>query len=267
MEFLSCLLVQVGQVVDDVGILRSDLRVSAVVNQLLHRTLDGVAQLLIAGAEGNAVLLGAQLLVEDGEAGVFLRIRSRHGLVDDHGVHGAAAQLGEALEEAVTGRELAEGLGQTLKVAALGQEGLAGGAQLHGHVLAGQIRGGLDVAAFLDHDDLRVIVVGLGEHIAGILHAVEDGHAGPDTVALFGIELHQLLIPVHTKDLQVPAEQIAGGLSDLHVKAGVLAVVAQIAERRVFRIDAHNKGLLSVGSGVAVVLLAAGAQRQAESAI
>ena len=48
MEFLSCLLVQVGQVVDDVGILRSDLRVSAVVNQLLHRTLDGVAQLLIA---------------------------------------------------------------------------------------------------------------------------------------------------------------------------------------------------------------------------
>ena len=41
-------------------------------------------RLLIAGAEGNAVLLGAQLLVEDGEAGVFLRIRSRHGLVDDH---------------------------------------------------------------------------------------------------------------------------------------------------------------------------------------
>ena len=136
MEFLSCLLVQVGQVVDDVGILRSDLRVSAVVNQLLHRTLDGVAQLLIAGAEGNAVLLGAQLLVEDGEAGVFLRIRSRHGLVDDHGVNGAAAQLGEALEEAVTGRELAEGLGQALQIAALGQQGLAGGADLAGKNVA-----------------------------------------------------------------------------------------------------------------------------------
>ena len=65
-EFLSCLLVQVGQVVDDVGILRSDLRIGPVFDQLLHRTLNGVAQLLIAGAEGNAVLLGAQLLVEDG---------------------------------------------------------------------------------------------------------------------------------------------------------------------------------------------------------
>ena len=215
--------------------------------------------LLVIGAEGDAVLLGAQLLGENGEAGVLIGIGGSNRLIYDDGIHGAAAQLSEALEEAVTGRELAEGLGQALKVAALGQEGLAGGAQLHGHVLAGQIRGGLDVAAFLDHDDLGVIIVGGGESVAGFLHAVEDGHAGPNAIALFSIQLRQLLLPVDGEDLHLPAQLIAGRLGNLNVKAGVAAVIAQVAEGRILGIDADRKDLLAVG--VVIDLLAAAGQQ------
>ena len=123
--WISHLFIQVGQVVDDVGVLRGDLGIGAVIDQLLHRVLDGVAQLLITGTEGNAVLLRAQLLAEDGEAAVFLRIVGGDRLVDDHGVNGAAAQLGEALEEAVAGGELAEGLGQALQTDCLALSSIA----------------------------------------------------------------------------------------------------------------------------------------------
>ena len=48
------LLVQEQQVVDDVGILLGDLGIGAVIHQSLDGTLDGGAQLLIIGAEGDA---------------------------------------------------------------------------------------------------------------------------------------------------------------------------------------------------------------------
>ena len=54
-------------------------------------------------------------------------------------VHGGAAQLSEALEEAVTGHQIAKGRRQIGQIAALGQQRLAGGTQLDRHDLTGQI--------------------------------------------------------------------------------------------------------------------------------
>ena len=57
-------LVQEQEVIDDVRILLSDLGIGAVIHQGLDGALDGGAQLLVIGAEGDAVLLGAQFLGE-----------------------------------------------------------------------------------------------------------------------------------------------------------------------------------------------------------
>ena len=146
------------------------------------------------------------------------------------------------------------------------QKRFAGGAELNRHDFARQIFRRSKTAVRLHDEDLGVVIIGLGDHIAGFLHAVEDRHARPHAVALHGVELHQLLIPVDAEDLQLPAQRVADGLADLHVKAGVLAVVAQIAEGRVLRVDAHDEagsggGRLLGGSGGGGGS-AAGAQRE-----
>lgn len=61
--------------------------------------------------------LGAQLLGEDGEAGVLIGIGGSNRLIHDDGIHGAAAQLSEALEEAVAADQGLEGGGQGFQIA------------------------------------------------------------------------------------------------------------------------------------------------------
>ena len=70
---------QQRQVVLNVGVLGSDLGIGAVLDQLRHGALDGLAQLCVIGAEGDAVLLSAQALIQDREAGVLGGIGNGHG--------------------------------------------------------------------------------------------------------------------------------------------------------------------------------------------
>ena len=65
--------VEEEQVVDDVRIfgLGGDLRVGAAVHEPFHGRLDLRAELRVRGAEGDAVLLGAELLVNDRKPRVF----------------------------------------------------------------------------------------------------------------------------------------------------------------------------------------------------
>ena len=104
---------------------------------------------------------------------------------------------------------------------------------------------------------MGVVIVGGGESIAGGLHAVQNGHAGPDAVTLFLIQLHQLLLPVHGEDLVLPAQQVAGGLADLHIEAGIAAIAVQIAEGGILGVDTLDENFFA-----AVVLLAAAAGQQ-----
>ena len=139
MEFSRRLLVQEEEVVDDVGILFlfGDLGIGAVLNQSLYCLVNSLAELSIAGTESNAVLLGAEVLVNDGQPLVTGDIAGRDRHIHKDRVGGVALQLGEALEEAVAGQNLTEGTGQLGQIAV--EQGLAGGAQLHGHDLPGQI--------------------------------------------------------------------------------------------------------------------------------
>ena len=77
---LFCLL-QEQQVVDDVGIVLGDLGISTVGDQLGHSALDGGAQFGVTRAERDTVLLGAEALVNNGEAGVLSGIGGGDGFV------------------------------------------------------------------------------------------------------------------------------------------------------------------------------------------
>ena len=65
-RYMQCKgLLQETQVIDDLSVLclRGDLGIGTVSHQFVHCALDCVAQSLIAGAERDAVLLKAQILI------------------------------------------------------------------------------------------------------------------------------------------------------------------------------------------------------------
>ena len=62
-------------------------------------------------------------------------------------------------------------------------------------------------------------------------------------------------IPIDGGQLQLPAVLVAHGLSKIQVEAGVLAVVADEAVRRIALVEADRQGFLAV-SGVAAGLVA-----------
>ena len=186
-------------------------------------------------------------------------IAGRNRQVDKHGVNRVAFELGKALQEAVAGDDVLECGCQITEIAV--QQRFAGGAELDRYDFAGQIFRRGETAVRFHDQDLGVVIIGLGNIVSGFLHAVEDGHAGPDAVTLHGVELDQLLVPVHAEDFQLPAEQVADSLADFHVKAGVVSVVSEIAERGILRVNTHNKAC-SVGNGIFVCGKSSNAQRQ-----
>ena len=68
-------LLQEEEIVDDVGILGRDLGIGAVLDQRLHGGLDLIAERLIVGAEGDAVLLGAEFLIKNAPSSSSMIVR------------------------------------------------------------------------------------------------------------------------------------------------------------------------------------------------
>ena len=119
--------------------------------------------------------------------------------------------------------------------------------------LAGQACEIGDVATGLHDDDLLIEHVGIGEGVA-VLAALH-GEAVPDAVDVALGQQRILGIPIDGGQLQLPAVLVAHGLSQIKVEAGVLAVVADEAVRRIALVEADRQGFLAV-SGVAAGLVA-----------
>lgn len=105
----------------------------------------------------------------------------------------------------------------------------AGRAVLHREVQAGQalhilVIGGL--AGGQDHH-LAVVAVGLG-HRRAAGHLIGDGHAVPDGVHPFGVQLHQLVVPVDLQKLHLDPQVLRKGFGHVGVKADPLAVFVPV---------------------------------------
>ena len=107
------------------------------------------------------------------------------------------------------------------------------------HGLAGKIVPALDARVLLDHQHLLIEHVRLGERV--IVLAALLGKAIPDTVDGTRVEQRVLGIPVDGLVFDLPALLIGNGLGKVEVKAGVLAVIAHKAVRRVGLVKAHHE--------------------------
>ena len=116
---------------------------------------------------------------------------------------------------------------------------LCSGISLGDHRLASKIVPAFDVRVLLDHQYLLVEHIRLGERV--VVLAALHGKAVPDAIDGARVEQRVLGIPVDSLVLNVPALLVGNGLGKVEVKAGVLAIVAYKAIRRIGLVKAHDE--------------------------
>ena len=157
--------------------------------------------------------------------------------VASHGIDRAALELHKGRVVLADGIERGKRRGQILLVAL--EHILRSGIGLSDHGLASEIVPALDTRVLLDHEHLLVEHVRLGERVAALtaLH----GKAVPDAVDGAGVEQRILGVPVDGLVFDLPALLIGNSLGQIEIKAGVLAIVAHKAVRRIGLIKAHHE--------------------------
>ena len=210
-----------------------DLGVRAVRDDLVQSVVDGVAQIVVALLDPDAVgLVGLDdrrqlhvLLV------VVLDDPLAHREVIDDGVDTPSLEVLEREQDVVVLLQVLVVLAQRL----LGRE-LTGGVDLDSDLLALQAIHVLDVAALGHRDGLVGQDVGVGR-IHLLLALVRDGHRGHDHVVLAGLQAGDDAVPGGGGDFPLDAELLGDGVAEVYVEA--LGHVALLAlERRVRRVGA-----------------------------
>ena len=154
-----------------------------------------------------------------------------------HGIDRTALELHKGRVVLADGVERGKRRRQILLVAL--EHILSGGIGLGNHGLAGKIVPALDTRVLLDHEHLLVEHVRLGERV--VVLAALHGKAVPDAVDGARVEQRVLGIPVDGLVFDLPALLIGNSLGQIEIKAGVLAVVAHKAVRRIGLIKAHHE--------------------------
>ena len=168
--------------------------------------------------------LGGKLILSDRE-------------VTGNGIDCTTLELHKRRVVLTDGIERGKRRGQILLVAL--EHILCGGISLGNHGLAGKIVPALDTRILLDHEHLLVEHVRLGERV--VVLAALHGKAVPDAVNGTRVEQRVLGVPVDSLVFDLPALLIGNSLGQIEIKAGVLAIVAYKAIRRIGLVKAHDE--------------------------
>ena len=168
--------------------------------------------------------------------------------VASHGVDRAALKLHKSRVVLADGIERGKCRRQILLVAL--EHILRSGIGLSNHGLVGKVIPALDARILLDHQHLLVEHIRLGERV--VVLAALHGKAVPDAVDGARVEQRVLGIPVNGLVFDLPALLVGNGLGKVEIKAGVLAIVAHKAVRRIGLIKAHHE-LLGLRSALHIL--------------
>ena len=168
--------------------------------------------------------------------------------VASHGIDRAALELHKRRVVLTDGVERGKRRRQILLVTL--KHILRSGIGLGNHGLAGKIVPALDACILLYHQHLLVEHVRLGERVV-VLTALH-GKAIPDAVDGARVKQRILGIPVDGLVFDLPALLIGNSLGQIEIKAGVLAIVAHKAVRRIGLIKAHHE-LLGLRSALHIL--------------
>ena len=221
----------------------------AVLVERLERLGYSIGRLGVALLKANGVVLAGQRLIKL-RIGIGLggKLILGNRKIARHGIDRAALELHKGrvvlADRVERGKRRCQILLVTLKHV------LRSGISLGNHSLAGKIVPALDARILLDHQHLLVEHVRLGERVV-VLTALH-GKAVPDAVDGTRVEQRVLGIPVDSLILNIPTLLVGNGLGKVEVKAGVLAIVAYKAIRRIGLVKAHDE-LLGLRSALHVL--------------
>ena len=164
------------------------------------------------------------------------------GQVACNGVDHAGIKLHEGVVVVADGLSSAAGEGGCKLGLAFGilKNGKSSGVDLSHDGFAGKVGQRSDVAALLHHDNLLVEHVRLGEGVVAL--AAFHGEAVPNAVDVAGVEQGVLSVPVDGVGLEVPTVAVGDFLGKVKIEAGVVAVVADEAVRRISGVETDDEG-------------------------
>src|SRR5690606_34688192 len=121
-----------------------------------------------------------------------------------------------------------------------------GGAGFHGHVLAGQVFGGLDVVVIVGHQDGQAaLVIGIGK-IDDLFAVVADRDAGQRDVDVAGLQTRNDAVEVHRLKLVLQVQFLGDGGPQIGGKAGIGIALLEL-EGNEGRVGRHDQFLVLRG--------------------